>query len=103
MPLDAEAPNNRSVQRDENLDGVRTSRDQESVEPKGSASESAPDPLLFVVCPFQAQPDRRRKHRGRYRPLGSKYISLPQATNIVAAVKFAKSIGLPLVAHLTIH
>ena len=38
-----------------------------------------------------------------YRPLGSKYISVPQATNHVEAVKFAKSIGVPLVAHLTIH
>jgi hypothetical protein len=28
---------------------------------------------------------------------------LRQATNIIDAVKFAKSIGLPLVAHLTIH
>ena len=27
----------------------------------------------------------------------------PQATNIIEAVKFAKLIGLPLVAHLTIH
>ena len=56
MPLDAEPPNNRSVQRDENLDVVRTSRDQESLEPKGPAGESAPDPLLSVVCPFPAQP-----------------------------------------------
>ena len=103
MPLDAEPPNNRSLQRDENLDVVRTSRDQESVEPKGSAAESAPDPLLSVVCPFPAQPARERKHRGRYRPRGSKYISVPQATNLIEAVKFAKSIGLPLVAHLTIH
>jgi hypothetical protein len=55
------------------------------------------------VCPFPAQPDSQRKHRGRYRRRGSKNISIPQATNIVEAVNFAKSIGLPLVAHLTIH
>jgi hypothetical protein len=55
------------------------------------------------VCPFPAQPDRQQQHRGRYRPHGSKYISIPQATNIIEAVNFAKSIGLPLVAHLTIH
>src|SRR4029078_8338461 len=30
-------------------------------------------------------------------------ISVPQAANIVEAVNFATSIGLPLVAHLTIH
>ena len=50
-----------------------------------------------------AQPSRQRRHRGRYRLQGSKYISVPQATNIIEAVAFAKSIGLPLVAHLTIH
>jgi hypothetical protein len=86
-----------------NLDVVRTSRDQESLQPKGSANESAPDPHLSVVCPFPAQPIRQRKHRGHYRPRGSKSISVPQATNIIEAVEFAKSIGLPLVAHLTLH
>ena len=39
-----------------------------------------------------------RKPRG-----SSKYIDLRQATNVMEAVKFAKSIDLPLVAHLTIH
>ena len=36
-------------------------------------------------------------------PSTSRYITVPQATNIIEAVKFAKLIGLPLVAHLTIH
>ncbi len=103
MPHDAESPNNKSLQRNENLDVVRTSRDQESPEPKGPAGELAPDPHLSVVCPFPAPPARQRTQRGHYRPCGSKYISVPRATNIVEAVKFAKSIGLPLVVHLTIH
>ena len=55
------------------------------------------------MCPFPAQLNRQREHRGCYRPFGSKYISVPQATNHVEAVKFAKSIGVPLIAHLTIH
>jgi hypothetical protein len=55
------------------------------------------------VCPFPAQPSRQRKPRGRYRTKGNKYISVIQAENIIEAVNFAKSIGLPLVAHLTIH
>src|SRR5262249_46169613 len=80
-----------------------TSRDQENVQPKGSADESGPDQHLSVVCPFPAQPSRQRRHRGRYRLQGSKYISVSQATNIIEAVSFAKSVGLPLVAHLTIH
>ena len=33
----------------------------------------------------------------------SKYVGMRQASNIMEAVKFAKSIALPLVAHLTIH
>jgi hypothetical protein len=103
MPRDAAPPQNGSAQRDENLDVVRTSRDQENGQPKGSAAESALDPHLSVVCPFLVQPSRQRKHRGPYQPKGSKCISVPQATNIVEAVKFAKSIGLPLAAHLTIH
>jgi hypothetical protein len=93
----------RSMQCDENLDVVRTSRDHENLQPKGCAGESAPDPHLSVVCPFPAQPPKQRQRRGNYRTHKSKYISVPQATNIVEAVKFAKLIGLPLVAHLTIH
>jgi len=102
MPRDAETTNNRVVQRNENLDVVRTSRDQENLQAKGSAGESAPDPHLSVVCPIPAQPSSQQKHRGRYRPRGGKYRSVPQAANLVEAVRFAK-IGLPLVAHLTIH
>ena len=33
----------------------------------------------------------------------SKYISVRQASNIMEAVRFSKSIDLPLVAHLTVH
>ena len=86
-----------------NMDVVGRSREQKTIEPKGPAGEPAPDPLLSVVCPFPAPLREKREKRGRYRPLGSKAISVPQATNIVDAVKFTKSIGLPLVAHLTIH
>jgi hypothetical protein len=87
----------------QNLDVAETSRARQSLEPKGAAGESAPDPHLSVVCLFPAQPARQRKHRGRYRPHGSKFISVLQATNIIEAVKFAKSIDLALVAHLTLH
>ena len=103
MPRDAKRPNVGVVQRHENLDVVETSRDQENLQPKGSADESGSDPYLSVVCPFPAQPSSQRKARGRYRAHGSKYISVPQATNLIEAVDFAKSIDLPLVAHLTIH
>ena len=85
-----------------NMDVVGRSREQKTIEPKGPAGEPAPDPLSPVVCPFPAPLREKREKRGRYRPLGSK-ATVPQATNIVDAVKFTKSIGLPLVAHLTIH
>src|SRR5262245_51598951 len=85
-PRDAERPNSGVVPRDENLDVVRTSRDQEELGPKGSAGDSGPAPHLSVVCPFPAQPSRQRKHRGSYRTDGTKYIAVPQATNIVEAV-----------------
>jgi hypothetical protein len=55
------------------------------------------------VCPFPAQPAEQQKPRGRYRARGSQIISVEQATNIAEAVKFAKSMDRPLVAHLTIH
>ena len=51
-----------------------------------------------------AQPDARvpgTKSNGQ--PRASKYITMRQATNIMEAVRFAKMIGLPLVAHLTVH
>ena len=93
----------RSLFASKNLDVPETSHDPVTQAAKGSAGDLTLEPLLSVVCPFPAQPNRQREHRGCYRPLGSKYISVPQATNHVEAVKFAKSIGVPLVAHLTIH
>ena len=100
MPLNA---NDRSAQSNENLDVAGTSQNRERLERKEPAGELAVAPHLSVVCPFPPRCSQPRKARGRYRPLGSRDISLAQATNIVEAVKFAKSIGLPLVAHLTIH
>jgi len=93
----------RPMRRDENLDVARTSYDQEGLEPKGSADNSDPAPHLSVVCRLAARPDRQRRYRGHYRPHGSKLISVQQATNIIEAVEFSKSLDLPLVAHLTVH
>jgi hypothetical protein len=46
-----------------------------------------------------AQPHTRSKRQSR----ASKYITTRQAANVMEAVRFAKLISLPLVAHLTIH
>jgi hypothetical protein len=62
-----------------------------------------PAPYLSSLRASTAQPDQLRKPRRRYRSGGTRYISVAQATNIVEAVGFAKLVGLPLVAHLTLH
>ena len=49
----------------------------------------------------EASSDKATKPGKRTR--ASKYVGMRQASNIMEAVGFAKSIGLPLVAHLTIH
>jgi hypothetical protein len=51
---------------------------------------------LALYVPVESR-DAQRKQRA------SKRITMPQAKNMMDAVSFAKSIGLPLVAHLTIH
>ena len=83
-----------------NLDVPETSHDSISQAAKGSAGDLTPEPLLSVVCPHAAQHEKQRRS---YRPHGSKYLSLDQATNLIEAVDYARSIGLPLVAHATIH
>ena len=70
---------------------------------KGAAGELTGACVLSSLCPSRAQPRRLLKHRRQYRCGGTKYVTQAQASNIVEAVAFAKSIGLPLVAHLTIH
>jgi hypothetical protein len=47
--------------------------------------------------------DRGSATKPKRQPRGSKRITMRQATNIMEAVPFAKLVGLPLVAHLTIH
>ena len=88
-----------------NLDVAGTSHDPESGSIKGIQGELAPAPHLSSLCASAAQPDQQPEHRRqrRYRIGGTKYITVPQATNIIEAVEFAKLIDLPLVAHLTIH
>jgi hypothetical protein len=79
-----------------NLDVPETSHDSITQAAKGSAGDLTPEPLLSVVCPDTAHSEKRR----RYRPHGSKHLSLALATNIIEAVD---TIGFPLVAHATIH
>jgi hypothetical protein len=87
------------------LDVRETSQDQETDCTKGIQRELASALYLSSLCASAKQPNQQPEHRRqrRYRVGGTKYITLPQAANIIEAVSFAKLIGLPLVAHLTIH
>jgi hypothetical protein len=48
-------------------------------------------------------PSRDVAHKPKRQAGASKRINMRQASNMMEAVAFAKLIGLPLVAHLTIH
>ena len=89
----------RRLQR-KNLDVPRTSHDREIGRTKDVAAELDQSPLLSSLGSYTVQPAQQLKH---YRPGGTRYLMVAQATNIIDAVEFAKSIGLRLVAHLTIH
>ena len=88
-----------------NLDVRETSYDQEIGCAKGIEGDLAAVPYLSSLCASAAQPAQRPEYPRprRYRVGGTKYLTLAQATNIIEAVDFAKLIGLPLVAHLTLH
>jgi len=86
-----------------NLDVLRTSQDPEIGCAKGVTGKLDPTPLLYSLGAYTAQPSQQRKHRRQYRPGGTRLITVPQATNIIEAVEYAKSIGISLVAHLTIY
>jgi hypothetical protein len=90
----------RSLFASKNLDVPETSHDSVTQATKGSAGDLMPEPLLSVVCPNAAPSEAQPR---RYRPYGSKCISLDQATNLIEGVDYARAIGLPLVAHATIH
>lgn len=90
----------RSLFTSKNLDVPGTSHDSVTQARKGSAGDLTPEPLLSVVCPDTAQDEKQRRS---YRPRGSKHLSFDQATNLTEAVDHARKIGLPLVAHATIH
>ena len=83
-----------------NLDVPETSRDLVSQAAKGIAGDLKSELHLSVVSSDTAHGEKQRR---RYRPRGSKYLSLDQATNIIEAVDYARTVDLPLVAHATIH
>jgi hypothetical protein len=86
-----------------NLDVLRPDQEHGIGCVKGAAGNLASDPHLSVVCAYPAQPREPHSPRRHYRAGGTKFITLLQATNIIEAIAFSKLIGLPLVAHATIH
>ena len=76
---------------------------KKSPPPRASRANWPRPPTSLVYALVQHTPIGSLSIVAGYRSGGTKYITLLQATNIIEAVKFAKLIGLPLVAHLTIH
>jgi len=91
------------LRRLKNLDVLGTSRGHGTGFNQGNAAQSIRAPLLCGLGAPAAQPDTRHTQRKQYRCGGAAYITVPQATNIMEAVQFARSVRLPLVAHLTIY
>lgn len=83
----------------QNLDVPETSQGQGRELAQDLAGQSSCGPPLYCLCASPAEPIKRQQ----YRPAGTKHITLLQAANIIDAVGYASEIGLPLVAHLTIH
>ena len=98
MPLDVKV-----TARAKNLDVAGTSQNQESRVFRAKKGESAAGPHLCSLCAPTAQQVWEQQQPKRYRLGGTRLVSLTQAANIREAVHFAKSVGLPLVAHLTIY
>jgi hypothetical protein len=90
-----------------NLDVLGPDQEQNIGGSEGAAGSEAETCFSISLGSSTAtahQPEQREHtRRHRYRDGGTKYITLPQAANIIEAVRFAKSVGFPLVAHLTVH
>src|SRR5262249_38289766 len=87
-----------------NLDVRGTSQHAENASVKDVGDNRSRSAHFSSLGASTAQPfHRHARPQRRYRPGGSKYITDAQAINIIEAVRFAKSLGIPLVAHLTIH
>ena len=81
-----------------NLDVPETSLDQVTEAGKGSAGQSALAPYLSVVSASSGRgrggrEQCEREPRRRYRPKGTRCLTLNQATNLIEAVHHAKKIG----------
>src|SRR5262249_18052898 len=70
-------------------------------ETTASVGNSTSVPHLSVGC--HSEPLGETSQRNCYRPRGSRHLSLAQATNLIEAVDYARTIALPLTAHATIH
>jgi hypothetical protein len=87
-----------------NLDVRETSQYAQNASVKDVEHNRSGSNHFNSLCTPAAQPCRQQTDPQRqYRVGGSRYITDTQATNIIEAVRFAKSVGRPLVAHLTIH
>jgi hypothetical protein len=91
---------------DENFDVLGPSQEQTFGASQGATgSDARTRRFICYAATAAARPDTGREYRraSQYRIGGTRLISVPQATNLKEAVDHAHRIGLPLVAHFTIH
>jgi hypothetical protein len=89
MPLDAQK--------------LRQSKNVSGTENRGSVRLNAASAENVSHICYSAPPPSEVRRPSRYRIGGTRQIALEQTINLKSAVDFAKTVGLPLVAHLTIH
>jgi hypothetical protein len=87
----------------QNLDAVVAFKDEATEETEGRQAELASEAYISVVCHQARARGAHERGPGERRPRATKFLSVRQANYLVAAVAFANEIGLPLVAHATIH
>ena len=88
---------------DKNFDVLGPSREQTNGSSQGATGSKAEARPFICYGASTAQPNPGAEHKRRYRSGGTKLITVAQAINMKAAVRYAELISRPLTAHFTIH
>jgi hypothetical protein len=86
-----------------NFDALGPSREQTNGSSQGATGSKAEAPLSICYGASTAQPNPGEEPKRQYRAGGNKLITVAQAINMKAAVRYAELISRPLTAHFTIH
>ena len=86
-----------------NFDVPGSSREQNNASSQRATGSEAEARPFICYGASTAQPNPGEEPKRQYRACGTKLITVPQATNLKSAVKFAERTGLALNAHCIIH